>query len=263
MPHPELMAGVLLLAALAGYFTAGVLLASRRKRAGLCCFGAGWVANALTVLVNWLACGYPPFGSMYHVLAALPLCFLPAWLYLLRTEGQTGLGASFAFASWVPLLGPLFMERDLFWRWMPALQSPWFVPHVMAYLIAYALATVGFILAVRACRAGRRGTTTAPELAKSVYAVTRLAYPFMTFGLLSGALWADSAWGRYWSWDAKETWALIMWLLYALYFHCRRHPGLRRFALPAHFAGFAALIVTFLFVSLIPRLGSVLHAYAR
>jgi ABC-type transport system involved in cytochrome c biogenesis permease subunit len=263
MPNPDLIAGILLLAALIGYFAAGVLLWRNRNASGHAAFGLGWAFNALTVLFNWLACGHPPFGSMYHVLVAVSLCFLPAYLFLRRSQGLSWLGASFAFTSLVPLIGPLFMERDMFWRRMPALQSPWFVPHVMAYLIAYALATVGFILALRTLRTRRTAPAEAERLAAGVDAVTRLAFPFMTFGLLSGALWADTAWGRYWSWDSKETWALIMWLFYALYFHCRRSPALQRFALPCQIAGFAALIVTFLFVNLIPRLGSVLHAYTK
>lgn len=263
MPNPDFAAGLLLTAALLGYFAAGVLLWRGKHSAGHGAFAIGWTFNALTVLFNWLACGHPPFGSMYHVLVAVSLCFLPAYLYLRWSQGLSWLGASFAITSLVPLIGPLFMERDLFWRRMPALQSPWFVPHVAAYLLAYALASVGFLLALRAWRAGRADPAAADRLTRGVDAVTRLAFPFMTFGLLSGALWADTAWGRYWSWDSKETWALVMWLFYALYFHCRKSPALRRFALPCQIAGFAALIVTFLFVNLIPRLGSLLHAYAK
>jgi ABC-type transport system involved in cytochrome c biogenesis permease subunit len=263
MPNLDLLANLLLIAALVGYFAAGALLLTGKQTAGLWTFGIGWGFNALVVLFNWLVSSHPPFGSMYHVLVAVSLCFLPAFLYLRVSQGLSWLGASFAFTSWVPLLGPLFMERDMFWRRMPALQSPWFVPHVMAYLVAYALAAVGFILALRVLSTPRTAPANANRLVQGVDAVTRLAFPFMTFGLLSGALWADSAWGRYWSWDSKETWALIMWLCYALYFHCRRLPWLQRFAMPCQIAGFAALIVTFLFVSLIPRLGSVLHTYSQ
>ena len=262
MPSLDLIALLLLAAAILGYAAAGILLIRDRPAAGGVVFILGWVFNLLTVLFNWLACGHPPFGSMYHVLVAVSLCFLPAFLYLRLTQNLAWLGASFAFTSLVPLLGPLFMERDMFWRRMPALQSAWFVPHVMAYLVSYALATVGFVLALRALRA-RRDPPAAARLSAGVDAVTRLAFPFMTFGLLSGALWAETAWGRYWSWDSKETWALIMWLCYALYFHCRRDVRLRRLAMPCQIAGFAALIVTFLFVNLIPRLGSALHTYAR
>jgi ABC-type transport system involved in cytochrome c biogenesis permease subunit len=263
MPHPDLIASILLAAAIIGYGTAGTLLLAGKGTPGHRAFATGWGFNALTVLFNWMACSHPPFGSMYHVLVALSLCFLPAYLHLRRSPGLSWLGTSFAFTSLVPLLGPLFMERDMFWRRMPALQSPWFVPHVMAYLIAYALATVGFILSIRVWRAKHTAPTAAGNLINGVDAVTRLAFPFMTFGLLSGALWAETAWGRYWSWDSKETWALIMWLCYALYFHCRQSASLNRFATACQMAGFAALIVTFLFVNLIPRLGSVLHTYTQ
>ena len=263
MPGLDSIALLLLAGALVGYAGAGILFWRNQPGGGLCAFGAGWLFNGLTVLFNWLVSGHPPFGSMYHVLVAVALCFLPAYGYLRLTQNLAWLGGSFAFASLAPLLGPLFMERDMFWRRMPALQSPWFVPHVMAYLISYALATVGFILALRALRARRGAPDRLAPLTAGVDAVTRLAFPFMTFGLLSGALWAETAWGRYWSWDAKETWALIMWLLYAAYFHCRRSPALRHLAMPCQLAGFAALVTTFLFVNLIPRLGSVLHAYAK
>jgi ABC-type transport system involved in cytochrome c biogenesis permease subunit len=109
----------------------------------------------------------------------------------------------------------------------------------------------------------RQNHPEAAQTMRGVDAITRLAFPFMTFGLLSGALWAEEAWGRYWSWDSKETWALILWLCYAQYLHWRRVDSLHRFALGFQAAGFAALIVTFLFVSLIPKLGSALHTYAQ
>lgn len=263
MPPVNVTAGLLLITALVAYFAAGILFLRERDRAGLLAFAAGWLVNALAVLFNWTLCGHPPFGSMYHVLVVLPLGFLPGYLYLRLRQKRPDLGPSFAFASLVPLIGPLFMERDMFWRRMPALQSPWFVPHVLAYMTAYALATVAFIHSVRAWRMQRRNDAKAPEASLDVDAITRLVFPFMTFGLLSGALWAEEAWGRYWSWDSKETWALIMWLCYALYFHCRRVASLNRFAAACQAAGFAALIVTFLFVSLIPKLGSALHTYAQ
>ena len=83
----------------------------------------------------------------------------------------------------------------------------------------------------------------------------------MTFGLLSGALWAEEAWGRYWSWDPKETWSLITWTLYLIYFHCRRSPGLRQWSPAAHVLAFLALLTTFFLVNLLPKMGSVLHSY--
>lgn len=88
-----------------------------------------------------------------------------------------------------------------------------------------------------------------------------LAFPFMTFGMLSGALWAEEAWGVYWSWDRKEVWSLITWTLYVVYFHSRLSPRTRRWAPTLQSVAFVALVITFLAVNLLPKLSSALHSY--
>ena len=84
----------------------------------------------------------------------------------------------------------------------------------------------------------------------------------MTFGMLSGALWAEEAWGIYWSWDAKETWALVTWSAYLIYFHCRMSPRFKPYATVAQILAFIFLLITFLVVNLLPKMGSLLHSYA-
>jgi ABC-type transport system involved in cytochrome c biogenesis permease subunit len=100
------------------------------------------------------------------------------------------------------------------------------------------------------------------RFAAASHQILRLGFPFMTFGMLSGALWAERAWGAYWSWDAKETWSLATWTLYAIYFHCRGRTNLRRYADAVQVLAFFALLTTFLLVNLLPRIASVLHGYA-
>ena len=85
---------------------------------------------------------------------------------------------------------------------MPALQSPWFAPHVIVYMFAYALLGAATIVAVIQLWTGRMYIATADNL-------VRLGLAFMTIGMLFGALWAKEAWGHYWGWDPKETWAAI------------------------------------------------------
>jgi ABC-type transport system involved in cytochrome c biogenesis permease subunit len=89
-----------------------------------------------------------------------------------------------------------------------------------------------------------------------------LSFPFMTFGMLSGALWAEEAWGAYWSWDIKETWSLITWGTYLIYFHCRKNKDLQKWQRPVHILAFAALLITFFIVNLLPKIQS-LHSYSR
>ena len=83
----------------------------------------------------------------------------------------------------------------------------------------------------------------------------------LTVGIIAGAVWANSAWGSYWSWDPKETWALITWLIYAGYIHCRHVRGCRgRAAAWVAVAGFASVLFTYAGVSFL--MGG-MHSYAK
>jgi len=101
----------------------------------------------------------------------------------------------------------------------PALQSPWFIPHLIVYMAGYAILATATVIGVW----------------KRMDLVDNLVYvglAFLTFGMLFGALWAKEVWGGYWGWDPKETWAAITWLCYLLYIHFRHaHPQDRRTAL--------------------------------
>lgn len=104
---------------------------------------------------------------------------------------------------------------------MPALQSPWFAPHVIVYMFAYAMLGAAVIMAVSLLWLKKEGIGRSEmELSDNlVYA----GLAFMTVGMLFGALWAKEAWGHYWSWDPKETWAAATWIAYLVYIHFRLH----------------------------------------
>ena len=101
---------------------------------------------------------------------------------------------------------------------MPALQSVWFIPHVIVYIFAYAMLGMASLTAFYGIYRYRKGREV-----HSVFLITdqliKVGYVFLTFGLLFGALWAKEAWGHYWTWDPKETWAFITWLGYLVYLH--------------------------------------------
>ena len=263
MQSPETTVTVVLMATVGLYLAAWGVMLFKRERLGWGIIAGAWLVNAGLVLVNWLVAGEPPLGNMYHVQVVLALCFLPLYLVLAWREKLGWTGVYFVFASALPLVGALFMDKDMEWRRLPALQSPWFVPHVLAYMISYALATVGFVMVMVGWVKGRRGVdVTGKDYGRAAYETVRFAFPFMTFGMLSGALWAEEAWGRWWSWDPKETWSLITWTLYVLYFHCRRTPEWRRYATLVLVLAFLALLTTFFLVNLLPKLASALHSYA-
>jgi len=105
---------------------------------------------------------------------------------------------------------------------MPALQSPWFAPHVIVYMFAYAVFGVTTLMAIFLFF--KKTQTSNIKHQTSLDNLVYVGLAFMTFGMLFGALWAKEAWGHYWSWDPKETWAAITWFAYLIYIHYRQLP---------------------------------------
>jgi len=103
---------------------------------------------------------------------------------------------------------------------MPALQSPWFAPHVIVYMLAYAMMGAAFVVAIYLLFVKKKQGDGKEML--MIDNMVSISYAFLTLGMLMGALWAKTAWGHYWSWDPKETWAAITWFSYLAYIHYRR-----------------------------------------
>ncbi|NDV65793.1 cytochrome c biogenesis protein CcsA [Bacteroides sp. 224] len=102
---------------------------------------------------------------------------------------------------------------------MPALQSPWFAPHVIVYMFAYAMLGAAAVMAVYLLFFKKKAIEQKEmDLSDNLVCV---GVSFMTFGMLFGALWAKEAWGHYWAWDPKETWAAATWIGYLVYIHFR------------------------------------------
>jgi len=156
---------------------------------------------------------------------------------------------------------------------LPALRSLWLQLHAGTAAIAYgafAVACSGGLMYLTGEFTGRqRGTggVVLPSLPLSdrfTYWAVAFGYPFMSLAILTGAIWAQVAWGRYWGWDIKETWALIIWLIYTLFLHLRAIRGWRgRPVAVLSIVGFAVVLFTFLGVGwLAQRVGlESLHVY--
>ncbi len=147
---------------------------------------------------------------------------------------------------------------------MPALKSNWLLIHVLTCFIGsagFALAFGAALLYLWQTRRSKANPVAPPqELDRLMYRAVALGFLFLSVGILTGAVWADSAWGRYWSWDPKETWSLITWFIYAGLLHARLVKGWqgRRIAWLA-ILGFAAVLFTYFGVSfLLPGLHSYL-----
>jgi cytochrome c-type biogenesis protein CcsB len=162
---------------------------------------------------------------------------------------------------------------------VPALQSYWLAIHVTLVSVAEgalmvsAVLTVLYLLKSRYDRVSVRpgyqpgsfGALAArlPDvtaLDKAAYRIVAFSFPLYTVAIICGAIWAEAAWGRYWGWDPKETWAFIVWVVYACYLHARATAGWKgRAAAWVNLAGFAAIIFNFVIVNMVI---SGLHSYA-
>jgi ABC-type transport system involved in cytochrome c biogenesis permease subunit len=140
---------------------------------------------------------------------------------------------------------------------MPALQSPWFVPHVVVYILAYAFLTASALGAARFFL-GRE--VPLPACDRAVW----IGLSFLTMGLLFGALWAKEAWGHYWTWDPKETWAFLTWAVYLAYIHIRlRHADAHRLACAFLLAAVGILATCWFGVNYLPTANSSVHTYTQ
>ncbi|MFI3331530.1 MAG: cytochrome c biogenesis protein CcsA [Rikenellaceae bacterium] len=152
----------------------------------------------------------------------------------------------------VNMLKPELHSQNL----MPALQSPWFIPHVSSYILSYAMfgaACIGAII----CLLNKNR-----EIIGFIDTMIFVGYGFLMLGLLMGALWAKEAWGHYWSWDPKETWALITTAAYLVYIHVRiRDKQHLQLALWVVIIAFVLLMITWLGVSYLPSSSSSVHVY--
>lgn len=149
------------------------------------------------------------------------------------------------------VFGLLSVARINFGTLMPALRSLWFVPHLIVYMLAYAVLALASILAL-----WQRCTQRANELPKKLLST---ASALLLIGMLCGAVWAKEAWGNYWTWDAKECWAAVTWMLTLAGMHLPQ----RRTALISLFIwlSFIAMQITWYGVNYLPSAHQSLHTY--
>ena len=142
---------------------------------------------------------------------------------------------------------------------VPALQSPWFYPHILVYIVCYSLMGVAAVIAIYGLIRRPLPSYISPLTSSIVY----IGLIFMTFGMMFGAFWAKEAWGHYWSWDPKETWAAITWLSYLVYVHYRQLPRHKeRLALWMLIGSFVLLQMCWWGINYLPSAqGSSVHTY--
>ena len=236
-----------------------------------------WLAYAATlagllvffsfIILFWISLERPPLRTMGETRLwysfFLPLAGLMVysrWKYKWILSFSTLLALVFICVN---LFKPEIHSKTL----MPALQSPWFAPHVIVYMFAYALLGAATLMALFILVKGKSLPDTRTGRGKEFEITDNLVYigfAFMTFGMLFGALWAKEAWGHYWSWDPKETWAAITWFSYLVYIHYRNIPHHKeRLALWMLLIAFVLLQMCWWGINYLPSaIGSSVHTYS-
>ena len=221
------------------------------------------------ILSMWISMERPPLRTMGETRLwysfFLPLAGIivySRWKYKWILTFSTILALVFICVN---LFKPEIHDKTL----MPALQSPWFAPHVIVYMFAYAVLGAATVMAVYLLFIKKKTTesTNQPITDEESDITDNLVYvglAFLTVGMLFGALWAKEAWGHYWSWDPKETWAAITWLAYLVYVHYRNLPHHReRLALWMLIVSFILLQMCWWGINYLPSAqGSSVHTYS-
>jgi cytochrome c-type biogenesis protein CcsB len=233
---------------------------------------AAVVAHLGCLLARGVAADRIPLGNMYEFVVSAALAAAVTWLGALAAgrERQIGLFATLALAVALGVAGTRLHTRVE--PLVPALDSPWLRVHVAAAATASGLFLVGFVAAMlylvrlrHDATGGGAGSVvprlpSASRLDRLAQRLHMIAFPIWTFAVGTGAIWAESAWGRYWAWDPKETWAFISWIVYAAYLHARNTAGWRgRPAAMIAVAGWVTMLINLFAVNM---LAGGLHSYA-
>lgn len=206
----------------------------------------------------WLSLERPPMRTLGETrllyslfLSVAGLGVYLKWRYAWILSYSTVLSAVFMVMN---ICKPEIHDKTL----MPALQSPWFVPHVIVYMLAYGMLGCAFLLALYTFFLVKKRGEVLLIADKLVYTGTGL----LTLGMLFGALWAKEAWGHYWGWDPKETWAAVTWFAYLGYIHLRyRYPYRQQIARCVLMIAFLFLQICWYGINYLPSAKESMHTY--
>ena len=229
--------------------------------------GVAFLFHTAALVVRGIGAGRLPLTNQYEFATSFSwgicLCFLIfLWKYKFLALG------TFVTPVIFFIIGYAAMQSREVRELMPALRSRWLAIHVSSAIISYGAFGVSFAISfmfllrqkMSANEFWQKHIPEEERLDLISYRAVSLGFLFLTFVIVSGAIWAERAWGSYWSWDPKETWSLVTWIIYAIYLHLRLSKGWRGKS-AALFAviGFICVIFTYVGVNtLLPGI----HSYA-
>ena len=253
-----------------------------------------FVLITILVVTRWVKVNHIPSSGMYEslvfftwLIALVYLIMELVTIFILRVhESRLGIIGALQCVLAVVMLHFAINTDSTIKELPPALQSDWFLVHVTNYFISYSALSISFSAAIiylvyRAIYRGRAQETVMSAsdsllrknltFDKLAYISVTIGFPFLTVGLITGAIWAKSAWGTYWGWDPKETWSLISWLAYLAYLHLPMI--LPKTKIKKNFApillsivllvAFPIVLFTFMFIHTLPSAEDSVHIYTE
>lgn len=243
------------------WFSAGIIVYRSQKRLADILMLCGIVVFAAFIAGFWIHIERPPMRTMGETrlwysffLSSVGYLAYRRWKYPWLLSFSALVASVFVFIN---LFKPEIHSKNL----MPALQSEWFVPHVTSYILSYAMfgaATIGAFVQLR--KVHRYGYSD-EKIFNFIDNIVYVGFGFLVLGMLMGAVWAKEAWGHYWSWDPKETWAFVTSMAYLAYIHIRLYGKYDKVALWALPIAFILLMITWIGVNYLPAAQGSVHVY--
>jgi cytochrome c-type biogenesis protein CcsB len=229
----------------------------------------GFALHTATIIARYVVAGHLPITSLHEASSFFAWCIVLIFFFLEYRYRVDLLGPFTMPVVFVLMLSSSILPREIK-PLSPVLQSYWLGIHTfLAFLGDAAFATafgvgIMYLIQEHHLKTKRLGglfqrLPNLQILDEINYKLITLGFPLLTLAIITGALWAESAWGSYWRWDPKEVWSLITWFIYALVLHARLTAGWRgRKAAMLSIVGFISVIFTFFGVNLLLK---GLHAF--
>lgn len=244
------------------WLSAGILVYRAKKRPAEILMIAGILLFTSFIVGFWFKLERPPMRTMGETrlwysffLSLVGFLAYKRWKYPWLLSFSALVASVFVFVN---IFKPEIHSKNL----MPALQSIWFVPHVTSYILSYAMlgaATIGAFMQLRKMQLTKQSDT---NIFSFIDNIVYIGFGFLVLGMLMGAVWAKEAWGHYWSWDPKETWAFVTALAYLAYIHIRiygkKYEKIALWLLPI---AFILLMITWIGVNYLPSAQGSIHVY--
>jgi cytochrome c-type biogenesis protein CcsB len=218
------------------------------------------VVHLAALILRYFIAGYTPITNLHESLSFYAFCLAGFFILLKRLYRTEGLGSIFLPVICIMLIWSLSSPSHIS-PLRPELNSFWLPIHTVFAFIGNAIFFSGFLVSIvyliierrikRKTIHGSAGRFPSLEILDRInYRCMSYGFPFLTLGIITGSLWAQLSWGSYWSWDPKETWSLITWIVYAILIHNRLVIGWRgRKTAYMMITGFLSIIVTFVGVN--------------